>query len=192
MNYKAISAVFVVLAVILAASTGYLLASPNTITQTQTVTQTSTLSITTSSASNTAVHAGSIANTVNIAYKASLGFYLVNGSGFTLYLYTKDTPNSGLSTCYGQCATFWPPFYSPAGSLLLPPGLNASSFGTITRTDGSKQITYEGWPLYTYAPDKSAGQTTGQGQQNVWYVINFPTIKIPNTATTSTATTPGY
>lgn len=185
MNYKEISAVFAVFTVIFVASTGYLLLSPNTVTRTQTVSQTSTLSIASSNTLNTAVHAGSIANTVNIAYKPSLGFYLVNGTGFTLYLYTKDTPSSGTSTCYGECATIWPPFHSPSGSLLLPPGLDASSFGTITRTDGTKQVTYEGWPLYTYAPDSSAGQTTGQGIQNVWFIVTVPTIEIPGSTTTS-------
>jgi predicted lipoprotein with Yx(FWY)xxD motif len=91
---------------------------------------------------------------------AAIGNYLANSTGFTLYIYSKDTPNSGNSSCYSTCATNWPPFYS--ANIVVPSGLNASDFGTITRTGGSKQTTYNGYPLYYFIGDHAAGQTNGQ------------------------------
>ncbi len=98
----------------------------------------------------------------------SLGSILVDDKGMTLYLYTKDSPNT--SACYGKCATAWPPLLTsgtPAGAA----GLDASKLGTTTRTDGTVQATYNGWPLYYYAKDKQPGDTTGQDVGKVWYVI---------------------
>ena len=111
---------------------------------------------------------------VNVSSNSTVGKYLTNSSGFTLYLYTVDTPNSGKSSCYGGCATYWPVFYM--ANLTLPSGLNASNFGVITRTDGTKQTTYKGWPLYYYIKDKIPGQITGQGTGGTWYVITVPTL----------------
>jgi predicted lipoprotein with Yx(FWY)xxD motif len=169
-NYKLVATVFVVLTVIFAASTGYLIASPTKVTSTSTVVSTQTSTLITTLTSTQTAQTGSSPYTVGIAYKSGLGAYLTNGSGWTLYLFTKDVPSNGTSACYGGCATAWPPFYST--SLNLPPGLNASSFGTITRTDGSKQLTYNGWPLYQFAPDKQAGQTNGQGVEGLWYAAS--------------------
>ena len=173
-NYKLIATIFVVLTVIFAASTGYLLSSPTKVTSTQTSTQTSTL-ITTLTSTQTSTQTvtsqiGPSAYSVGLAYKSVLGTYLTNGSGWTLYLFAKDVPNNGTSACNGGCATTWPPFYS--ANLNLAPGLNASSFSSITRTDGSKQLTYNGWPLYYFAPDKQAGQTNGQGVAGLWYAVS--------------------
>ena len=99
--------------------------------------------------------------TVETSNSATLGTFLANGTGYTLYTYASDSPNSGTSSCYGGCASVWPPFY--ASTLVLSQGLNASSFGTITRSDGSRQTTYKGLPLYLYAGDSKPGQTNGQG-----------------------------
>jgi predicted lipoprotein with Yx(FWY)xxD motif len=121
--------------------------------------------------------------TVNIAYNASVGGnYLVNATGWTMYLYTPDTPFSGNSTCYSSCATYWPVVHYTANSLVLPPTLNASDFNTIIRTDGTTQLTYKGYPVYYYLGDKAAGQTSGQGVMGIWYVFNVPQIMIPSTA----------
>jgi predicted lipoprotein with Yx(FWY)xxD motif len=105
---------------------------------------------------------------VNVANNAQLGSLLVDGSGMTLYLFTKDSPGS--STCYDKCATAWPPLLT-SGSATAGTGVDASKFGTTTRTDGGVQVTYNGWPLYYYAKDKQAGATTGQGVGSVWYAI---------------------
>jgi predicted lipoprotein with Yx(FWY)xxD motif len=109
------------------------------------------------------------AYTVSYAYNAQVGGnYLTNNAGWTLYIYTPDVRNSGLSTCYGGCSLAWPPFYAP--TLALPGGFNAASFNTVKRTDGILQSSYNGMPLYFYAKDALPGQVSGQGVGGVWYV----------------------
>jgi predicted lipoprotein with Yx(FWY)xxD motif len=106
---------------------------------------------------------------VNLGKNDQLGSFLVDDKGMTLYLYTKDSP--GTSTCYDKCATAWPPLLT-SGNAAAGNGVDASKFGTTTRTDGSTQVTYNGWPLYYFAKDKQAGDTTGQGVGSVWYLIS--------------------
>jgi len=103
--------------------------------------------------------------------KNSLGTILTDSKGRTLYVFAPDTSSS--STCYGICAKYWPPVLSgsapAAGS-----GVDASKLGTSPRKDGSKQVTYNGHPLYTFALDKAAGDTKGQGLNQdggLWYVL---------------------
>lgn len=109
-------------------------------------------------------------NTVNIATNETLGEYLVNETGFTLYYFALDAPGNGTSTCYGDCEKRWPPFY--AENLTVAEGLNAGDFATVERTDGSEQIAYKGWPLYFWYMDMKAGDTLGQGVGDVWFVVN--------------------
>ena len=80
---------------------------------------------------------------------------LTNGKGFTLYSFAPDTPTT--SKCYGSCAAYWPPVI---GSSAAGSGLPGET-GTIKRTDGSPQLTYNGHPLYTYIGDSAPGQATG-------------------------------
>ena len=82
---------------------------------------------------------------------------LVDSSGMTLYWFVPDT--STKSNCSGSCATYWPPVKGPltAGSGVT------GTLGTITRSDGTKQATYLGHPLYTYVGDKGPGQNKGNG-----------------------------
>ena len=96
--------------------------------------------------------------------------YLTDDNGMTLYYFTLDT--NGQSACYGGCADAWPVFY--AASVTVSDPLTASDFDTITRTDGSKQSTYKGWPLYYWAQDKAPGDMTGEGVHKVWYVLKVP------------------
>jgi predicted lipoprotein with Yx(FWY)xxD motif len=96
--------------------------------------------------------------------------YLTDDGGMTLYYYTLDT--NGQSACYGGCATAWPIFYSESLSVSDP--LMASDFGTITRTDGTKQTTYKGWPLYYWYQDKTPGDMKGEAVHKVWYVVTAP------------------
>ena len=141
---------------------------------------------TTSPNSSTATYA------VNVAYNAKIGNYLVNGAGFTLYTFSADTPNSGKSACYTSCATFWPAFYT--SKLTVPAGLNASDFGIINRTDGTKQITYKGAPLYLFVKDTAAGQVNGEGVNafgGVWSAALANAIQVSNKSTSvNTTTTP--
>ena len=80
---------------------------------------------------------------------------LTNASGYTLYWFAPDTPTK--STCYGNCAVYWPPV---TGSPVAGPGVTGK-LGTIRRTGGATQVTYDGHPLYTYVGDSSPGQSTG-------------------------------
>jgi predicted lipoprotein with Yx(FWY)xxD motif len=107
--------------------------------------------------------------TVSLGQNGTLGSFLVDDKGMTLYLFTKDTPNT--SVCYDKCATAWPPLLT-TGAPVAGEGLDASKLGTATRTDGSIQVTYNGWPLYYYQKDKAAGDVTGQDVGGVWYVVN--------------------
>ena len=195
-NFRTLSIVFAVLTVVFIATTGYFASASSTAstrTSTQTVVQTTTVngppqqvpSLTTITVSGSG---GPTSTVVDISYKSSLGFYLSNSTRWTLYLFTNDTQNSGKSSCYGQCATFWPAFHVSSNSLTPPQGVNASSFSTIARSDGTKQLAYEGWPLYYYAGDKAAGQTNGQGKFGTWFVLNIPSLKIPSNTTAGSAT----
>jgi predicted lipoprotein with Yx(FWY)xxD motif len=106
---------------------------------------------------------------VSVASNATLGSILVDEKGMTLYLFTKDTPNT--STCYDKCATNWPPLLT-TGDPVAGEGVDASKLGTTQRTDGTMQVTYNGWPLYYYAKDKQAGDVTGQNVGDVWFVLS--------------------
>jgi predicted lipoprotein with Yx(FWY)xxD motif len=97
--------------------------------------------------------------TVGVA-KTSLGSILVNSTGRTLYLFKADVGSK--SACSGACATAWPPLLS-SGKPTAGSGLTASKLGTIARSGGSQQVTYNGHPVYRFIKDQKPGQTTGQG-----------------------------
>ena len=104
-----------------------------------------------------------------------LGKVLVDGQGFTLYVFAPDK-HSGRSTCYGRCASAWPPLVLPSGVSQTPAGTEVRSalLGTTTRRDGTVQVTYKKWPLYTWVVDTAPGDATGQDLNNLggkWYVI---------------------
>jgi predicted lipoprotein with Yx(FWY)xxD motif len=80
---------------------------------------------------------------------------LTNAEGLTLYWFAPDSTTK--SVCYGSCAAYWPPV---TGSPLAGPGVTGT-LGTITRTDGKVQATYDGHPLYTYIGDSAPGQASG-------------------------------
>ena len=109
--------------------------------------------------------------TVNVTANKFLGDYLVNESGFALYYFTDDGSGNGASTCFDDCASKWPPFY--AETITVPDSLRPVDFATITRTDGSKQTTFKGWPLYLSSRDEAAGDVFGNGREdNRWHVID--------------------
>jgi predicted lipoprotein with Yx(FWY)xxD motif len=116
--------------------------------------------------------------TVMMKTDPKLGDYLVDAKGMTLYLFTQDTP--GASTCTGGCLKAWPALVA-AGNVTAGPGV-AGKLDVITRADdGSKQVTYNGYPLYYWKKDQAPGDTTGQGIGGVWFVV-------PPTATTTLPT----
>jgi len=106
--------------------------------------------------------------TINVAEDPKLGKILVDGKGMTLYMYTKDEPDK--SNCSGKCIEFWPPLLTQ-GHPKLGEGVDASMVGTATLADGSMIVTYNHMPLYYWVKDKAPGDTTGQGNNNVWYVV---------------------
>jgi predicted lipoprotein with Yx(FWY)xxD motif len=97
--------------------------------------------------------------TVRVA-NSGLGSILVDSAGRTLYLFKADVGDK--SACSGACATAWPPLVV-TGKATAGGGLTASKLGTITRSDGTQQVTYNGHPLYTFVNDTKPGETTGQG-----------------------------
>ncbi|SFL49671.1 Predicted lipoprotein with conserved Yx(FWY)xxD motif [Paenibacillus sp. 1_12] len=117
----------------------------------------------------------------------TLGTFLTDSKGMALYLYTRDTAN--ISVCKGNCEVNWPIFYTEHFPNMGD--LKAADFGTITREDGTKQTTYQGWPLYYYIKDVKAGDVTGQDVGKVWYVLDpAATPKVPASAAPAPAPAP--
>ena len=112
---------------------------------------------------------------VRTATVHGLGTVLVAGNGFTLYLFVPDK-QSGVSTCYNACATAWPPLLlTGTDTPIYGPGVKPSLLGSTKRTDGTLQVTYNGWPLYLWQGDSEPGQATGQGINStggLWYVLD--------------------
>lgn len=116
------------------------------------------------------------AATVNVSESTEFGPILVDGDGFSLYLFMADTQNSGTSTCGDDdgCTTDWPPLLTE-GDPVAGEGVDATLLGTITRDDGSTQVTYNGWPLYLFHEDMAAGDTNGQAVDEfggLWYLVS--------------------
>jgi predicted lipoprotein with Yx(FWY)xxD motif len=115
--------------------------------------------------------ANTTASTVTIkTMHTSKGIVLTNASGMTLYWFAKDTATA--SNCTASCATYWPPVIGKpvaAAGTSLPHG-----FGTIKRSNGQTQATYDGHPLYTYAADTSAGEVSGNdlnASGGLWWAV---------------------
>lgn len=108
-----------------------------------------------------------VADNMSIVVKTKdgVGKYLADGKGMTLYYFKKDSP--GKSACEGPCVERWPLFYTEK---VMVEGLKSEDFGTITRTDGKKQTTYKGMPLYYFFKDTKPGDTIGHGVNDVWFV----------------------
>lgn len=118
-----------------------------------------------------------------IAVKESkLGPILTDGAGMSLYMFTPDRRN--VSNCEGACLAAWPPVMLKAGEglddIALEGNLRRSLLGVAMRFDGSRQVAYNGFPLYNWARDRTAGDVTGQWFNGIWFVLNAD--GIPNTA----------
>ena len=117
--------------------------------------------------------------------KISGATVLTNARGLTLYWFAPDTPAK--SNCNGSCATFWPPVKGPVAS---GPGVTGK-LGTITRSDGTAQATYNGHPLYTYVGDTAPGQAKGNGLNisgGVWHEV---TVSGSAAAASTSSSSPG-
>ncbi|PVE13315.1 SCO0930 family lipoprotein [Streptomyces scopuliridis] len=96
-----------------------------------------------------------------------LGKVLTDSEGFTLYRFDKDTASPPKSNCEGDCVKAWP--VVAAGDAKAAAGTDATLLGEITRADGTKQLTVDGWPMYRYAKDTSPGDANGQGVGGTWF-----------------------
>lgn len=108
------------------------------------------------------------ATTVLTGETPELGEFLTDTNGMTLYIFKKDTP--GVSNCYDKCEANWPVFRAEE-PLTLPDGVDGE-LTLIDRTDGTKQVAFNGAPLYYFSGDKAAGDVTGQEVGDVWYVAS--------------------
>ncbi len=127
-----------------------------------------------STATNAAVSsaAGGSSKGVSVSLaKGTDGTYLAGASGRALYLWVADS--NGKSSCSGSCAKAWPPLLTKTAPLAAH-GVQAADLGTITRSDGTKQVTYKGHPLYYFVEDSSSGMTHGQGSDSFgakWWLV---------------------
>lgn len=111
--------------------------------------------------------------TVKVVKSKSFGTILVTAKGRTLYRYTIDRKGVNRCSSDATCNKYWPPLLVKAGAKpTAGAGAKAAKLGTIKAKNGMRQVTYAGWPLYTFAGDTSAGQTKGQGFEKQWYVVN--------------------
>ncbi|WP_405581361.1 hypothetical protein [Streptomyces sp. NBC_01190] len=96
---------------------------------------------------------------------------VVNGAGFTLYRFDKDTASPSKSNCDGDCATTWPPVVVRPGAKIFVNGVAKSRVGVVRRDDGNLQVTIGGWPVYKFSKDTAPGQTNGQGVGGTWFGV---------------------
>jgi predicted lipoprotein with Yx(FWY)xxD motif len=100
------------------------------------------------------------------------GTYLTGAGGRALYLWVADA--KGMSSCSGACAKAWPPLITN-GKPVASGSAKASQLGTIKRSDGSEQVTYDGHPLYYFEGDPKSGSTHGQGSDafgSKWWLVS--------------------
>lgn len=99
------------------------------------------------------------------------GTYLTDGSGRALYMWLGD--DAGKSNCSGQCTDGWPPVLTRTAPRASG-GARSANLGTITRSDGGRQVTYKGHPLYYFVVDNGPGTTKGQGSDSFgarWWLV---------------------
>jgi len=138
-----------------------------------------------SSPSQAAVPSSSAAVTLKTE-KTTGGTILTSAGGYVLYYFTADKPGSGVSTCTGSCASTWPPL---TGTVQPPPGATMPGpLGMITRADGTKQVTINGYPIYLYSGDQTPGQANGNGAGGKWHVVPIMGSVAASTSPTSAST----
>jgi predicted lipoprotein with Yx(FWY)xxD motif len=111
---------------------------------------------------------------VSLGEAAGVGQVLVDSEGMTLYYFEKDQKGSGKSKCEGACAEAWPPL-TTEGEPEAMQGVKVAMLGTIEREDGTTQITYAGWPLYTFVEDQKPGEDNGTDSKAFgasWYPLH--------------------
>jgi predicted lipoprotein with Yx(FWY)xxD motif len=132
---------------------------------------------------------------VGMSTSSTLGAYLTGANGLTLYIFTADSPNT--STCTtSQCLANWKPLTVSSGATIAGPTGATGTWATITRSDGSLQVTYNQQPLYYFTGDSAAGDTNGQGVGKKWYVAplngTYSASAAPSASASSAAGSYGY
>ncbi len=122
-----------------------------------------------STAPSAAASGGGETYTVAVA-NGTVGAYLTGDDGKTLYEFTPDSANT--TTCTDTCAQNWPPFTITSSDTLTPGAGVTGSLTTFARPDGTMQVAINGIPLYYFAGDTKAGDTTGQGKSGKWFVAS--------------------
>jgi predicted lipoprotein with Yx(FWY)xxD motif len=120
---------------------------------------------------SSAAASGTSGSTVITTATSSGNTFLTDGSGRAVYLWVKDTGST--STCTGACAGAWPPV-TATGTVTATGSAKSSDLGTTTRPDGTKQVTYDGHPLYYFSGDSGPGTATGQGSDGFgakWWLV---------------------
>ncbi len=109
---------------------------------------------------------------ISVGHVQGLGRVLVDASGRTLYLYLPDHRRE--SRCDGFCAHQWPPLVvSSAAHARFGPGVDALLVGSVRRAGGDEQVTYNGWPLYTWSLDSAPGQANGEADaMGLWWAVS--------------------
>lgn len=111
---------------------------------------------------------------IEVGEASGVGKVLVDSEGMTLYYFEKDQKGSGKSKCEGACAEAWPPLVTE-GKAEAMSGVKAAMLGTIKRSDGTTQVTYAGWPLYTFVGDQKPGEDNGTDSKAFgasWYPLH--------------------
>jgi predicted lipoprotein with Yx(FWY)xxD motif len=117
-----------------------------------------------------AASAGAAMETYTVtAATTSLGTFLTGENGMTLYYFAADT-TPGQSVCEGDCAVAWPPLTVDEGAGVVAGEGVSGVLGVISRSDGTRMVTYDGRPLYYFQGDAAAGDANGQGLKDVWWV----------------------
>ncbi|MEU4343478.1 hypothetical protein AB0H00_19745 [Nocardia sp. NPDC023852] len=113
------------------------------------------------------------ANTVqlNVTSNPSVGQYVSDGSGRSLYRFDKDTAKPSVSNCAGQCAVTWPPLTVARDQSVYASSVDPQLVGFIERADGTCQITIGGWPVYYFSKDQKPGDLLGQGVGGTWFAV---------------------
>jgi predicted lipoprotein with Yx(FWY)xxD motif len=144
-----------------------------------------------SSATSSATAPVPAAGAVVAPATTDLGTILVDAKGRTVYDFANDT--AGTSTCNGACAQTWLPVTAPDALPASPPGVPAE-LGATTRTDGTRQLTVAGHPVYTFEGDDAPGQTNGNGitlNGGLWTVVS-PTGSPPSADASAAPSDSGY
>ncbi|WP_079000535.1 MULTISPECIES: hypothetical protein [Streptomyces] len=107
--------------------------------------------------------------TVQLGRNERLGNTVVDGEGFTLYRFDPDSANPSKATCVDDCAVTWPPVL--ANEKVRFQGLHRDQIDTVTRPDGTQQVTIGGWPVYRFSKDAAAGDISGEGVGGTWFAV---------------------